>query len=173
VPLRSRPARTLVVLAVLGLTAACGSDDDGASTTTTRPADESTTTTEPSTTETTEGATAATVEVTESDLGQILTSEGMTLYLFMPDDGGAPTCYDDCATAWPPLVADGAPTVGEGLDAALFATAARDDGGDQLTVDGWPLYFFSGDAAPGDTTGQGVGGQWYAVGPDGVAIDDT
>ena len=53
---------------------------------------------------------------------------------------------------------------------ALFASATRDDGDDQVTVDGWPLYFFSGDAAPGDTNGQGVGGIWYVVGPDGAAI---
>ena len=42
-----------------------------------------------------------------------------------------------------------------------------------MTVDGWPLYFFSGDATPGDTTGQGVGGVWFVVGADGAAIDDT
>ena len=89
----------------------------------------------------------------------------------MPDAGGAPTCYDDCATTWPPLVADGAPTVGEGLDDALFASATRDDGTEQVTVDGWPLYFFAADAAPGDTNGQGVGGVWYVVGPDGAAIE--
>ena len=40
-----------------------------------------------------------------------------------------------------------------------------------MTVDGWPLYFFSGDSAPGDTNGQGVGDVWYVVGPDGAAIE--
>ena len=88
----------------------------------------------------------------------------------MPDNGGAPTCNDDSATTWPPLVADGAPTVGDGLDLALFSSATRDDGDDQVTVDGWPLYFFSGDTTAGDTNGQGVGGIWYVVGPDGAAI---
>ena len=175
-PVRSRPARALLALAVLSLTAACGSDDDDASTTTsTAPASESSTT-ESSTTETptTEAANGPlTVELTESDLGEILTSEGRTLYTFMPDNAGAPTCNDDCATAWPPLVVDGAPTVGDGLDAALFASVSRDDGTTQVTVDGWPLYFFSGDAAAGDTNGQGVGGQWYVVGPNGAAIDNT
>jgi predicted lipoprotein with Yx(FWY)xxD motif len=165
---RSRPALALVAVAVLSVTAACGDDDDTSSTTTNAPTSESS-----STTTTTEAASeAATVEVTESDLGEILTSEGRTLYVFMPDAGGAPTCNDDCATAWPPLVADGAPTVGEGLDAALFATATRDDGDEQVTVDGWPLYSFASDTAPGDTNGQGVGGVWYVVGPDGAAIED-
>lgn len=166
-PVPSRPARALVVLAVLSLTAACASDDSASSTTTSAPTSES------STTETTDASNGATtVELTEADLGQVLTIDGRTLYAFMPDNGGAPTCNDGCATAWPPLVADGALTVGEGLDATLFASVTRDDGDDQVTVDGWPLYLFSGDAAAGDTNGQGVGGQWYVVGADGAPIDD-
>jgi len=171
VPVRSRPTRALLALAALTLTAAaCSSDDDDASTTTTAPTESSTTVT--TATDSTEASgSPATVEVAESELGQILTSEGRTLYIFMPDNGGAPTCNDDCATTWPPLVADGAPTVGDGLDLALFSSATRDDGDDQVTVDGWPLYFFSGDAAAGDTNGQGVGGIWYVVGPDGAAIE--
>jgi predicted lipoprotein with Yx(FWY)xxD motif len=144
-------------LAVLSVAAACG-DDDASST-------------DAPTTESTDPDPAtATVELVDSDLGGILASEGRTLYLFMTDAGGASTCYDDCATTWPPLVADGEPTVAEGLDASLFATATRDDGEEQMTVDGWPLYFFSGDSAPGDTNGQGVGDVWYVVAPGGEAI---
>ena len=137
--LRSRPARALAVLAVLCVTAACGGDDDDADTTTTdaAPTESSTTTTGE------EGTGAATVELTESDLGEILTSEGRTLYVFKPDVEARSTCNDDCATSWPPLVADGDPTVGEGLDDTLFASATRDDGDDQVTVDGWPLYLFA------------------------------
>ena len=88
----------------------------------------------------------------------------------MPDNGGAPSCYDDCAATWPPLLADGDVAVADGLDAGLFATVARNDGGEQVTVDGWPLYFFANDTAPGDTNGQGVGDRWFVVGPDGAAI---
>jgi len=162
VPVRSRSTRALVALAVLALVAAaCGSDDTGASSTT-----------ESSTTETTAANAAASVELTESDLGQILTSEGKTLYTFAPDNGGAPTCNDDCAVTWPPLVVAGEPTVGDGLDASLFASVTRDDGDDQVTVNGWPLYLFSGDTAPGDANGQGLGGVWYVVGPDGAKIDN-
>ncbi|MET0903499.1 MAG: hypothetical protein ABWZ52_09685 [Acidimicrobiales bacterium] len=165
--MRPRLARVLAVLAVLSVAAACGDDDDDASSTTTSPPSS-----ESSSTESTEADSGtATVELADSDLGQILTSEGQTLYTFKPDAGGAPTCNDDCATSWPPLVADGEPTVGEGLDDALFATATRDDGDEQVTVDGWPLYFFSGDSAAGDTNGQGVGDMWYVVGPDGTAIE--
>ena len=165
--LRPRPALALAALALLSVTAACGDDDYGSDgTTTTAPADESSTTvaTEPA-------GEGVTVELTDSDLGQILTYEGMTLYTFMPDNGGKSTCNGGCATTWPPLVSDGTPTVGDGLDDALFATATRDDGDEQVTVDGWPLYTYAGDAAAGDTNGQGVGGVWYIVGADGTAID--
>ena len=121
--LRSRPARALVVLAVLCLAAACGDDDDGGTATTDAQSTESSTTT------TAEAGTgAATVELDRVRSGRDPHQRGQTLYVFTPDDGGAPTCNDDCATSWPPLVADGAPTVGEGLDDALFATATRDDG---------------------------------------------
>jgi predicted lipoprotein with Yx(FWY)xxD motif len=33
-----------------------------------------------------------------------------------------------------------------------------------------PLYYYIKDQAPGDTTGQGVGGVWYVLSPDGKII---
>ena len=45
---------------------------------------------------------------------------------------------------------------GEGLDESLMAVE-RTDGTTQVTYNDWPLYLFSGDAAAGDTNGQGVG----------------
>jgi predicted lipoprotein with Yx(FWY)xxD motif len=115
---------------------------------------------------------AGTVQTADSDLGTILVdAEGMTLYLFQADAGGASTCYDDCATTWPPLI-DDAPAAGEGADPALIGTTPRDDGSIQVTYDGQPLYFFAADASPGDTEGQGVGDVWFVVDPDGAAITE-
>jgi predicted lipoprotein with Yx(FWY)xxD motif len=114
----------------------------------------------------------ASVEVVESSLGEILASDGATLYAFLPDDAGASTCSGDCAVAWPPLEAAGDLTLGEGLDADDFATATRSEGGEQVTFFGWPLYFYSGDSAPGDVTGQGLGDSWYVIAPDGTLISD-
>jgi predicted lipoprotein with Yx(FWY)xxD motif len=34
----------------------------------------------------------------------------------------------------------------------------------------WSLYRFSGDAAPGDTHGQGSGGSWFVIAPNGKLI---
>jgi predicted lipoprotein with Yx(FWY)xxD motif len=122
---------------------------------------------------------AATVDVSESaDFGSILVDgTGMSLYVFLADtqNGGTSTCGDDdgCAAEWPPLVGDVAPVAGAGVDANLLSTITRDDGTIQVTYNGWPLYLFAGDAAPGDTNGQGLdefGGLWFLVSPAGEAI---
>ncbi len=121
----------------------------------------------------TEDAASATVAVGDSDLGQILVDgEGMSLYMFDPDEQGESTCYDDCATAWPPLTVKGKPVAGEGVDESLLGTVRRDDGSRQVTYDGWPLYLWVQDKAPGDVTGQGVNDVWWAVAPDGAPIRD-
>ena len=122
----------------------------------------------------------ATVNVSEStDFGPILVDgEGMSLYLFMADtqDSGTSTCGDDdgCTAEWPPLISQGSPVAGEGVDAALLSTITRDDGSIQVTYNGWPLYLFAGDSAVGDTVGQGIdefGGLWFLVSPTGEAIE--
>jgi predicted lipoprotein with Yx(FWY)xxD motif len=101
--------------------------------------------------------------------------EGMSLYIFMNDtqDSGTSTCTDTCADVWPPLTVDGDPVAGEGVDETLLGTITRDDGSLQVTYNGWPLYLYTGDSAPGDTNGQGVTdefGLWYLIGPDGEVI---
>jgi predicted lipoprotein with Yx(FWY)xxD motif len=40
-------------------------------------------------------------------------------------------------------------------------------------VNGWPLYFCANDAEPGDTSGQGIGGNWWVVTSDGEPIEDA
>jgi predicted lipoprotein with Yx(FWY)xxD motif len=112
------------------------------------------------------------VMLATSDLGEIVVGgAGMTLYGFTPDEAGDPTCYDDCAQAWPPLVAPPDITVGEGLDDGDFTAVPRtDDAGDQVKFGQWPLYYFAGDRAPGDTNGQGVSDIWFVIGADGQLI---
>ncbi|HEY9526984.1 MAG TPA: hypothetical protein VIR02_07890, partial [Anaerolineales bacterium] len=98
---------------------------------------------------------AATVNVSESaDHGSILVdANGMSLYVFMADtqNGGTSACGDDdgCATEWPPLVSDGDPVAGDGVDASMLGTITRDDGTMQVTYNGWPLYLFEEDTAAG------------------------
>ncbi|MEV7991725.1 SCO0930 family lipoprotein [Streptomyces sp. NPDC086077] len=104
-----------------------------------------------------------------AELGQVLSdSAGRTLYRFDQDTAEPPktNCEGDCATAWPPVPAGDA-TAGEGVDEALLGEVTRPDGTRQLTVGGWPAYRYAKDVNPGDTKGQGVGGTWYALAPDG------
>lgn len=111
--------------------------------------------------------------VAASDLGEILVDgDEMTLYLFTEDPPGESVCFDDCLTAWPPLLVDGEPSVGEGVDEALVGTLERDDGSTQVTYDDAPLYLWASDEQPGDVTGQDVQGVWFVVSPDGRAITE-
>jgi len=97
-------------------------------------------------------------------LGSFLVDDkGMTLYLFTKDTPNTTVCYDKCAIAWPPLLTTGDPVAGEGVDASLFGTINRTDGTVQVTYNGWPLYYYEKDKAPGDVVGQDVGGVWYVL----------
>ena len=104
----------------------------------------------------------------DPELGTILTdAEGMTLYLFEEDEEGVSNCYDECAENWPPLTADEAPMAPEGVPGE-FDLIERDDGEMQVAYDGMALYYFIGDEAAGDTTGEGVGDVWFVISVDDV-----
>jgi predicted lipoprotein with Yx(FWY)xxD motif len=129
----------------------------------------------PATTAAPAAAPAATnVKTAQTSLGTILVdANGMTLYGFTKDEAGTPTCNDACARAWPPSLVNGIPTAGEGIDPTLVTAVPRADGSQMLKVGKWPLYLFSGDAAPGDVNGQGSGGVWFVVGADGKLIKEA
>lgn len=117
----------------------------------------------------------ATIALATNALGEIIVdAEGKTLYGFTPDSAGEPTCYDDCATAWPPLVVTDAAAIsaGAGLDATKLTTVDRTDGTKQVKYGDWPLYHFASDAAAGDTNGQGLFDRWYVVDAAGERIGE-
>jgi predicted lipoprotein with Yx(FWY)xxD motif len=166
--MRTAPRLLAVAAALVLLVAACGDDDDNGDETATRSNDQTTSTTAQ------EAQRGAEVAVADTDLGSVLVdAEGRTLYVFDNDQGSTSSCEGDCATTWPPLATDGEPTAGDGIDAALLGTTERSDGTTQVTYDGHPLYTFNGDTAAGNTNGQGVGGIWWVVGPDGQKITTT
>lgn len=105
-------------------------------------------------------------------LGSFLVDDkGMTLYLFTKDTPNTSNCYDKCATAWPPLLTTGAPVAGEGLDSSKLGTTTRKDGAIQVTYNGWPLYYYQKDKAPGDVIGQDVGNVWFVVSAAGEQVN--
>ena len=101
----------------------------------------------------------------DSSMGKILTDDkGMTLYTFDKDTKGASmsACVDKCIVAWPPFLApDGAMASG---DWTIVDVKDKDGMMKKMwAYDGWPLYYWVKDKAPGDTTGDGVGGVWHVV----------
>ncbi|MEU8675357.1 SCO0930 family lipoprotein [Streptomyces sp. NPDC048560] len=101
-------------------------------------------------------------------LGDIVVDkQGMTVYRFKKDSAWPmkTACTGECLKKWP-VVEPVAKNEVEGITTKGYVTFDRPDGIKQQTLDCWPIYTFSGDTAPGDTNGQGVGGTWYAVSPD-------
>jgi predicted lipoprotein with Yx(FWY)xxD motif len=95
----------------------------------------------------------------------------MTVYLYTPDKGSESTCYGECESVWPPVVAQGKPTAGEGAASAALGTTKRKDGTMQVTYEGHPLYTFTGDKGPGEANGQGFEGIWFALDESGSAVE--
>ncbi len=111
-------------------------------------------------------STSATVNTaSNSTLGTILVgSNGMTLYYFKKDSYDKSACTATCEALWPPLTATGTPTAGSGVTGKL-GTITLANGSKQVTYNGAPLYYFSGDKAVGDTSGEGYLSLWYVATP--------
>jgi predicted lipoprotein with Yx(FWY)xxD motif len=167
-----RTTRLAIGLLSVALLAGCGDDaaDDDAGAATSAPVETSAAPTTEAEAEPEEGA--AVLATADSEFGTIVVDgEGMTAYMFDNDTQGSgeSSCSGDCLAAWPPIVAESdAPTV-EGLEGEV-GTIERDDGTLQVTLNGWPLYLWAQDSAPGDVTGQAVNDVWWVVGPDGEPI---
>jgi predicted lipoprotein with Yx(FWY)xxD motif len=123
---------------------------------------------------TTKDGRAATIGVANESLGDVLVNtRGRTLYLFQKDSGTTSECNGACAANWPPLRANGSPTIGSGAKAALLASTMRSDGSRQITYNSHPLYTFVKDTKAGETNGEGLtafGGTWYAISPAGNQV---
>jgi len=111
------------------------------------------------------------IAVEPGPLGPHLTAGGRTVYRFTNDSAGTSTCVGACATTWPALVPTGGavPTAAPEVTGTI-GTVIRADGKVQLSINGFPLYLYSGDQAAGDANGQGIGGKWFMVGPDGSTM---
>jgi predicted lipoprotein with Yx(FWY)xxD motif len=118
-----------------------------------------------------QAAGTSTVKLASTSLGSVVVdAKGMTLYMFTKDTQGSgkSACAGQCLAAWPPLFTDATPT-GEGVSGAL-ATITTPDGKKQVTLNGWPLYYYAKDTKPGDTTGQNVQGVWYVLDGNGTPV---
>jgi predicted lipoprotein with Yx(FWY)xxD motif len=136
-------------------------------------------------------AAARVASVSTSSFGRVLVvgagpNAGCSLYMLTSDQPGATPPRFACSgtgagscptTIWPALLTNGAPVAGPGVNASLLGTVTRTDilastSVQQVTYNGFALYQFVMDPAPGQTNGtnffdpfttpQGV---WYLLSP--------
>jgi predicted lipoprotein with Yx(FWY)xxD motif len=108
---------------------------------------------------------AAALKVEHTQAGPVLaSSRGLTLYYYSADKphSGKSACTGTCATAWPPLVAPVKAPAGVRLPGRL-GKITRSNGVKQVTLNGYPLYFYIGDKAPGQVKGNGIGRAWHVI----------
>jgi predicted lipoprotein with Yx(FWY)xxD motif len=94
---------------------------------------------------------------------------GWTLYRSDADSAtpSKSACTGSCAEEWPPVLMQAGTPAYDGVDPGVVGTVARDDGRQQVTIGGWPVYRHAGDSQPGAVDGQGAQGRWFAVTPTG------
>jgi predicted lipoprotein with Yx(FWY)xxD motif len=103
------------------------------------------------------GPTVKTATVSGHGTVLVAGSNSLTLYQFAKDTAGSGTsaCMGSCLSTWPPLtVAAGSkPAAAAGVVGQLGTIVRSDGHGTQVTYNGLPLHFFSGDTKPGDSNG--------------------
>jgi len=99
-----------------------------------------------------------------ANIGKYLAdSKGMALYYFTKDQPGKSNCSGQCLVNWPAFSSKDF-QVPKGFNKSDFGTIKREDNGvEQVTYKGYPLYYYISDKAKGDVTGQAVGNVWYIV----------
>jgi predicted lipoprotein with Yx(FWY)xxD motif len=89
--------------------------------------------------------------------GALVDAAGRTVYTFDKDVINKSNCAGGCLATWPVFMAK-PEAAAKGEFGIIEANGAR-----QWTVNGKPLYYFAGDAKPGDRNGDGKGGVWHVV----------
>jgi predicted lipoprotein with Yx(FWY)xxD motif len=106
----------------------------------------------------------------------LASSSGRAVYLFNADSMNKSTCSGSCASIWPPVVAKGTLSASGGASSSDLGSITRSDGTKQVTYNGHPLYYYTGDSGAGMTSGQGVSGfgnTWWLVGTSGSALTSS
>ncbi len=166
----------LVLTSVLVL-AGCGNEDPAASKdedAASEAPSESPSDSPPPATPSGEGKRGRVIKTAGSDYGPMLFDQsGQAIYLFAKETTSTPTCYGECAEAWPPVLTKGEPRARGNARPALLGTTPRKDGGRQVTYDGHPLYFYAHEQ-PNQVLCHNVsefGGVWLVVTPSGAPAD--
>ena len=120
-------------------------------------------------------STSTAISLRSTRLGRILVaSNGHTLYAFSRDARNQDRCamVSGCTRVWPIMAAHGKPKAGSGVKSSLLGTITVGHVS-QVTYAGHPLYTYSADSGPGDTSYVGVsqfGGTWPALSATGKLV---
>jgi len=107
----------------------------------------------------------ATLKVERTRAGMVLAgSKGLTLYYYTKDKphSGRSACFGSCLKAWPALAAPVKAPAGARMPGPM-GTIHRGNGTVQVTINGYPIYYYVGDKAPGQISGNGVEGTWHII----------
>jgi predicted lipoprotein with Yx(FWY)xxD motif len=92
---------------------------------------------------------------------------GKAVYTKTGDTSTTSSCYETCAETWLPYIVgtqDNVDNVQAGITGKV-AVISRTDGSLQVTYNGKPLYFYTGDTST-TVTGEGLGsGVWHVAKP--------
>jgi predicted lipoprotein with Yx(FWY)xxD motif len=100
----------------------------------------------------------AAAQPVKANQGILTDAAGKTLYVFTKDTANKSNCDAGCLAAWPAFVAK--PEAKAQGDLGIITRA---DGSRQWTHKERPLYYYVGDANPGDRTGDKQGNVWFVI----------
>jgi predicted lipoprotein with Yx(FWY)xxD motif len=114
------------------------------------------------------------ISTATSSAGPVLINgSGRAVYVWAKDTKDTSACTGACASAWPPVQPSGTVTAALSAVSSDLGTITRSDGTKQVTYEGHPLYYFSGDSGSGQANGQGsdsFGAKWWLVTPSGADV---
>jgi predicted lipoprotein with Yx(FWY)xxD motif len=112
-----------------------------------------------------DGMQTAALKVERTSAGMVLaSSKGLTLYYYAEDKPGSgkSVCTGGCATAWPPLTAPVKAPMGAKMPGPI-GMITRAGGAKQVTINGYPIYYYAEDMTPGQAKGNGAEGAWHVI----------
>lgn len=114
------------------------------------------------------GSTSSTVSALmtrSTSAGTVVTDgNGRALYKYDKDTQGTTSsaCAGVCLSLWPPAYEASSMPKLTGITGKV-GTINGPGGKAQLTLDGWPLYYYAGDSGPGSVAGQNFQGIWHVL----------
>ncbi len=108
----------------------------------------------------------------------VTTGSGLSVFMFTRDQRGVRSnCpHGACTALWPPVLTKkplSESRFGPGIQRSLVGEVRRPSGSEELTYNGWPLYHYATDTAPGDLAGQNLDqfdGIWHVMRPSGAIV---